>query len=90
MIATIKQVDNGYLARYERHLEHDIVNAWAMLTDNGKLEQWFQELRMGKSGKGGFMNFDMQEEKFERLEIYEFVSLRFYHLTGSVIPSVSS
>ena len=73
MIATIKQVDNGYLAHYERHLEHDIVNAWAMLTDNGKLEQWFQELRMGKSGKGGFMNFEMQEEKFERLEIYEFV-----------------
>ena len=25
MIAEVEQVDNGYLARYERHFEHDIV-----------------------------------------------------------------
>ena len=37
MIADIKQVEKGYIARYERHIEHPIEHVWAMLTDN---ENW--------------------------------------------------
>ena len=72
MIADIKQVENGYIARYERQIEHPIENVWAMLTDNEELEKWFQELRIGDPRKGGFMKFDMQDGKFEELEIFEY------------------
>ncbi len=72
MIADIRQVEKGYIARYERHMEYPIENVWAMLTDNGELEKWFQELRVGEPRKGGFMKFDMQGGEFEQLEIFEY------------------
>lgn len=75
MIAAIKQVGNGYIARYERHIEHPIEQVWAMLTDNEELEKWFQELSIGDPLKGGFMKFDMQDGKFEQLEIFEYTLL---------------
>ena len=72
MIADIQQVENGYIARYERLIEHPIEHVWAMLTDNEELEKWFQELRIGEPRNGGFMKFDMQDGKFEQLEIFEY------------------
>jgi len=72
MIADIKQVGNGYIARYERPIEHSIELVWAMVTDNEELEKWFQELRIGDPCKGGFMKFDMQDGNFEELEIFEY------------------
>lgn len=71
MIAAIKQVENGYIARFERHIEHPIENVWAMLTDNEELDKWFQELSIGEPSKGGFMKFVMPDGKFEQLEIFE-------------------
>ena len=71
MIADIKQVENGYIARYERQINHSIEHVWAMLTDNEELEKWFQELRVGDPRKGGFMKFDMQDGEFEELQIFE-------------------
>jgi uncharacterized protein YndB with AHSA1/START domain len=75
MIADIKQVEKGYIARYERHLEHPIEHVWAMLTDNRQLEKWFQELRIGDPRKGGFMKFDMSDGQFEELGISEYTLL---------------
>lgn len=75
MIADIKQVENGYIARYERQINHSIEHVWAMLTDNEELEKWFQELRVGDPRKGGFMKFDMQDGEFEELQIFEHTPL---------------
>jgi len=72
MIAAIEQVGKGYIARYERQIGHPIEHVWAMLVDNDELEKGFQELRIGELRKGGFMKFDMQDGKFEQLEIYEY------------------
>ena len=52
MIADIKQVENGYIARYERQIKHPIEHVWAMLTDNEELEKWFQELRLETLARG--------------------------------------
>lgn len=69
MIATIEQHEQGYVACSERHIKHSVQEVWAMLTDNAKLDKWFQELRVGELREGGFMKFDMSEGKFEQLEI---------------------
>ncbi|MEK5039358.1 SRPBCC family protein [Sporosarcina sp. FSL K6-3457] len=69
MIATIEQHEQGYVAYSERHIKHSVQEVWAMLTDNAKLEKWFQELRVGELREGGFMQFDMSEGQFEKLEI---------------------
>ena len=71
IIADMKQIENGYIARYERLLDHSVENVWLMLMDNRELEKWFKELRVGNPRKGGFMKFDMQDGKFEKLEIFE-------------------
>lgn len=69
MIAAIQQHEQGYTARNERHIKHSLQEVWAMLTDNEKLDKWFQELRVGELREGGFMKFDMSEGQFEQLEI---------------------
>lgn len=71
MIAAIKQVENEYIARYERHIEHPVEHVWAMLTDNEELKKWFQELSIGDPSQGGFMKFALPDGKFELLEIFE-------------------
>lgn len=75
MIAEIQRLEQGYIACSERHIEHSVTDVWAMLTDNEKLEKWFQELRVGELCEGGFMEFDMSEGKFEQLEILEYKAL---------------
>ncbi|WP_318617200.1 SRPBCC family protein [Sporosarcina sp. YIM B06819] len=69
MIATIQQLEQGYVACNKRQIKHSVQDVWAMLTDNTKLEKWFQELRVGELREGGFMQFDMSNGKFEQLEI---------------------
>lgn len=69
MIATIQQHEQGYTARSERHINHSVQEVWAMLTDNEKLDKWFQELCVGELREGGFMKFDMSEGQFEQLKI---------------------
>ncbi|MCZ2259551.1 SRPBCC domain-containing protein [Sporosarcina sp. G11-34] len=71
MIAEIKQIEKGLLAHIERELNHPIENVWAMLTDNRLLKKWFEELRVGKLQKGGFMNFYIQDVMDEELKITE-------------------
>lgn len=73
MIANIKPIEEGYIACYERSMEHPIENVWAMLTKNEELEKWFQELSIGNPRKGGFMRFNMQDGEFEELEIFEYM-----------------
>lgn len=71
MLAVIKQVENGYVARFERHLRHSGEKLWSMLTENDKLAKWFTELRVEDLCEGGSIKFDMQDGTFEELEIIE-------------------
>ncbi|MEK3889078.1 SRPBCC family protein [Bacillus sp. FSL K6-3431] len=71
MIATLNRVENGYIAKYERHLKHSVEQVWAMLTENEKLEKWFSELRVDDLSVGGLIKFDMQDGTFEEMKIIE-------------------
>lgn len=71
LIAEIQRIDDGYLASFERQLDHTAEEVWAMLTDNAQLEKWFQELRVGDLQEGGFMQFDVPDVINEELEILE-------------------
>ncbi|KAB2332092.1 SRPBCC family protein [Cytobacillus depressus] len=73
MLATIQKSETGYIARFERNLEHPVKDVWSMLTNNEKLEQWFSELHIEDLRKGGFIKFDMQDGTFEEMEITELV-----------------
>ncbi|RCW48885.1 SRPBCC family protein [Paenibacillus prosopidis] len=71
MLAVIKQIENEYIARFERHLKHSVEKVWSSLTENDKLAKWFSELRVDDLRKGGIIKFDMQDGTFEELEITE-------------------
>ncbi|MGX6442723.1 SRPBCC family protein [Neobacillus sp. K501] len=71
MLAQIIKVDNGYTARYERHLKHSVEDVWSYLTDNDKLPQWFSELRVDELREGGVIQFDMGNGTFEEMRILE-------------------
>ena len=79
LIAEIKQTKDGYLAIYERQLNHSKESVWAMLTDNEKLGKWFEELRVGELRDGGFMKFEMEgmDESLEITELEMFSVLEF-------------
>lgn len=71
MLATIQKSGTGYIARFERLLNHSVENVWSMLTDNEKLKKWFSELRVEDLRKGGIISFDMQDGTFEEMVITE-------------------
>lgn len=72
MRAEITQLHEGYKAVFERQLEHGAAEVWSMLADNTRLQEWFDELRMGQSGTGGKMIFDMGNGESEELAITDF------------------
>jgi len=71
LLATIQQAQNGYIARFERHLKHSVEKVWALLTENDKLDKWFSELKVDDLRKGGVIKFDMQNGTYIDLEILE-------------------
>ncbi len=75
MKADIKKATNGYLATFERPMNHTVEAVWTMLTDNEQLKKWFQELSVGELCEGGFMKFYMPDVIEQALEISEFRSL---------------
>lgn len=71
MLATITKNEKGYVAYFERQLNHTKEHVWSMLTVNEQLKKWFEELRVGELHDGGFMRFYMQDVIDEKLEITE-------------------
>lgn len=69
MLADIRQAGQGYIAYFERYLEHSARDVWSWLTENDKLAQWFPELRIDDLREGGAVRFDMQNGTFEELKI---------------------
>ncbi|MGO0062899.1 SRPBCC family protein [Brevibacillus fluminis] len=71
MLAVMEQTENGYIARFERHLPHPVEQVWAMLTENDKLAQWFSELRVDALRVGGVIKFGMPDGTFLDMEILD-------------------
>lgn len=72
MIAAIQKVENGYIAQFERLLNHSVEKVWSMLTANEMLSKWFTELNVEELREGGIIKFDMQDGTFEEMIITEF------------------
>ncbi|GIP36477.1 SRPBCC family protein [Paenibacillus sp. J2TS4] len=71
MPAVIQKVSDGNIARFERRLKHPVDKVWAWLTENDKLAQWFDELRVEDLREGGTIKFDMQDGTYEEMTITE-------------------
>jgi uncharacterized protein YndB with AHSA1/START domain len=71
MLAVIQKIENGSIARFERHLKHSVEKVWSYLTENEKLAKWFSELRVDDLREGGSIKFDMQDGTFEEIKIIE-------------------
>ncbi|WP_040950843.1 SRPBCC family protein [Gorillibacterium massiliense] len=71
MLADLKQGQNGYTARFERHYKHPVGQVWSYLTEDDKLELWFSELSVGELREGGFIKFDMRDGTFAKMSILE-------------------
>lgn len=42
-LATVEKMDEGYVARFERHLNHPVEEVWSTLTRPEKLANWFAD-----------------------------------------------
>lgn len=71
MLAVVQKVENGYIARFERHFKHSAEKVWSMLTENEELSKWFSELRINDLREGGIIKFDMRDGSFIEMEILE-------------------
>lgn len=71
MLAVIGKNEDGFIAKFERHLKHPVEKVWAMLSDNDKLAKWFSELRVEELREGGVIKFDFQDGTFEEFVILE-------------------
>jgi uncharacterized protein YndB with AHSA1/START domain len=71
LLAVVQKVENGYIARFERHLKHSVEKVWSSLTENDKLAKWFPELRVDDLREGGTITFHMQDGTADELQITE-------------------
>lgn len=72
MRAEIIQDKQGYTATFVREFSRSIEDVWAMLTENGKLQQWFSELTIEDLRKGGNIKFDMGNGEFGNMTILDY------------------
>ncbi|MGO4498310.1 SRPBCC family protein [Paenibacillus sp. 2RAB27] len=72
MIADLQPAQGGYVARYERHWQHDVKEVWSWLTENDKLTQWFPELEVGELREGGMIKFNMPDGTVIPMDILGF------------------
>jgi uncharacterized protein YndB with AHSA1/START domain len=72
LLAVIQKVENGYIARFERHLKHSVEKVWSSLTENDKLAKWFPELQVNDLREGGTIKFETQDGTFvDEIQITE-------------------
>ncbi|QDQ00961.1 SRPBCC family protein [Lysinibacillus fusiformis] len=75
MLATIQKQQNNYVVKFTRPLSHSVDAVWAVLTENGKLQQWMSNLEMIDLQKNGKMHFNMNDgtDAFEEITITDYV-----------------
>lgn len=71
MLARIEKENNIYTVTFERTIKHSVEEVWAMLTENEKLNLWFDELKVEDLREGGRILFDMQDGTYEEMRITE-------------------
>jgi uncharacterized protein YndB with AHSA1/START domain len=74
MLASIQKIEDGYVARFDRPLNHSVEKVWAALTENDKLISWMPNLQVEELRKGGTIKFDMKDGSgtFIDIEILDF------------------
>lgn len=75
MLAVIEKVEGGYIARFDRPLNHSVEKVWAALTENDKLAKWMPNLQVEDLRQGGTIKFDMKDGSgtFLDIEITDFI-----------------
>lgn len=61
MLAEVEKVEGGYIARFDRPLNHSMEKVWEALTENEKLDKWFPNLQVEELRKGGTIKFNMND-----------------------------
>jgi uncharacterized protein YndB with AHSA1/START domain len=61
MLAVVEQKEDGYIATYNRPLNHSVEKVWATLTQNDKLQKWMPNLEIVDLRKGGTIKFNMND-----------------------------
>ena len=61
MLAVVEKKENGYIATYNRPLNHSVKKVWDTLTKNDKLQKWMSNLEVVDLRKGGTIKFNMND-----------------------------
>lgn len=69
MLATIQQQQNNYVVKFNRPLSHSVDAVWAVLTENGKLQKWMNNLEIIDLRKNGKIHFNMNDGTDTYMEI---------------------
>ncbi|WP_285397193.1 SRPBCC family protein [Lysinibacillus sp. fls2-241-R2A-57] len=69
MLATIQKQQNNYVAKFNRPLSHSVEAVWTVLTENGKLQKWMNNLEIIDLRKNGKIHFNMNDGTDTYMEI---------------------
>lgn len=69
MLAVVEKFEDGYIATYNRPLNHSVDKVWSALTENAKLEKWMSNLQVIDLRKGGTIKFNMNDGTGKSLDI---------------------
>ncbi|MGE7690895.1 SRPBCC family protein [Lysinibacillus sp. NPDC097214] len=69
MLATIQKQQNSYIVTFNRPLSHSVDAVWAVLTENGKLQKWMNNLEIIDLRKNGKIHFNMNDGTDTYMEI---------------------
>src|SRR5690606_17715034 len=61
MLATIQSAEKGYLAQFDRLINHPIEEVWAVLTENEKLKIWMSHLEIVDLKIDGLIKFHQND-----------------------------
>ncbi|SFS60456.1 SRPBCC family protein [Marininema halotolerans] len=61
MLAVVEKVDRGYIAKYDRLLNHPVEKVWTTLTQNEELKNWMPNLEIKALQPDGRIQFNMND-----------------------------
>lgn len=69
MLATIQKQQNNYVVKFNRPLSHSVDAVWAVLTENGKIRNWMNNLEIIDLRKNGKIHFNTNDGTDNYMEI---------------------
>jgi len=69
MLATIQIQQNSSIVKFNRPLSHSVDAVWAVLTENGKLQKWMNNLEIIDLRKNGKIHFNMNDGTDTYMEV---------------------